>query len=303
MTQPEPRLQTRSPSAWLKLYLKGVVMGSADVVPGVSGGTMALILGIYEELILSLQHFSKPPFWRALRNFRLGAAFRAVNGSFLLVLLFGILTALLLLARLLHWLLEHQQLLVYSFFFGLILASCWLVGKRVTGWTSSRILALLGSALGAWWLVGLSPATTPETAWFVLLSGALAICAMILPGISGAFILVLLGKYAFMLEALSQGRLGVILLFVFGAAAGLLSFVRLLGWLFEHYPNLTLALLTGFMLGSLHKVWPWQSPTGALARPDFAAGALGASAAALTLMGLGALLVLGLERVGARRTS
>ena len=233
-------------------------MGSADVVPGVSGGTMALILGIYETLILSLQGLSGAAFWNALRHFKLGAAFNAVNGRFLVALVAGIATAVLLFAHLITRLLETQQTLLYSLFFGLILASVFVVGRRVRRWTPLVFVALAVSALGAFALVGLSPTTTPDAPWFLLLSGALAICAMVLPGISGAFILLLLGKYAYVLTAVSHFNLGAIALFGLGALFGLLSFVRLLGWLFTHRYDLTLALLTGFMLGSLRKIWPWK---------------------------------------------
>ena len=259
MSAPTP---TRPRAATLKdslvVYLKGVVMGSADVVPGVSGGTMALILGIYETLILSLQQLSGPAFWGALRRFRLAAAFEAVNGRFLVALTAGIATAVLLFAHLLTWLLETQETLLYSLFFGLILASVFVVGRRVRRWTPLPLAVLGVSALGAFVLVGLSPTTTPDSSWFLFLSGALAICAMVLPGISGAFILLLLGKYVYVLEAVSHLDLVAIALFGLGALVGLLSFVRLLGVLFARHYDLTIALLTGFMLGSLRKIWPWK---------------------------------------------
>ena len=233
-------------------------MGSADVVPGVSGGTMALILGIYEDLILSLQSLSGPVFLSALRRFRLGAAFRAVNGRFLVTLLAGIATAVLMFAHAITWLLETQQTLLYSLFFGLILASVFVVGRRVRRWTVAPLAALFLSAAGAFILVGLSPATTPDSPWFLVLSGALAICAMVLPGISGAFILLLLGKYVYVLDAIGHLDIVTIALFGFGALVGLLSFVRLLALLFTHHYDLTIALLTGFMFGSLRKIWPWK---------------------------------------------
>ena len=246
----------------LVVYLKGLVMGSADVVPGVSGGTMALILGIYETLILSLQQVSGAAFWKALRGFKIAAAFEAVNGRFLVALVAGIATAVLVFAHLITWLLETQQTLLYSLFFGLILASVFVVGRRVRRWTFVPLAALVVSAVGAFVLVGLSPTTTPNSPWFLFLSGALAICAMVLPGISGAFILLLLGKYVYVLEAVSHFDLVAVALFGLGALVGLLSFVRLLGWLFARYYTLTIALLTGFMLGSLRKIWPWKNVDG-----------------------------------------
>lgn len=291
--------RARTTRDYLRLYLDGLAVGSADVVPGVSGGTVALILGIYEELIDNLRRLSSRELLRALARGRLGEAFRLAGGPFLLALVAGIGTAVALFARLIRWLLTHQQMLVYSFFFGLILASAALVGQRVHRWTPPLWSALAASAVAAFWLVGLSPAQTPEAGWFVLLAGALAICAMILPGISGAFILVLLGKYEYVLSALAEGRWGVLLLFAAGAAAGLLSFARLLGWLLERRRDLTLALLTGFMLGSLRKVWPWAAEVPA---PTWLS-ATGGTALALALLTLGALLVTALERAGSRRAS
>lgn len=290
--------RARTARDYLRLFLDGVAMGSADVIPGVSGGTVALILGIYEELIGNLRRLSSAELWRALSRGRLREAVMLAGGPFLLALVAGIGTAVALFARLIRWLLAHQQMLVYSFFFGLILASAVLVGRRVRRWTPSLWAALGASALAAFWLVGLSPAQTPEAGWFVLLSGALAICAMILPGISGSFILVLLGKYEYVLGALAEGRWGVLLLFAVGAAAGLLSFARLLGWLLEHRRDLTLAVLTGFMLGSLRKVWPWGAEV-----PPAASGQAACTALALALLALGALLVTALERAGSRRAS
>ena len=292
----------------LFLYLKGLAMGSADVVPGVSGGTMALILGIYEELIESLRNVSTPAFFNAVRRLRVGEAFKVVNGGFLVVLVAGIATAIGLFSSFLPWLLETQQVFVYSFFFGLVAASTYVVGRRVTLWSAVTIAALMASAVGAFFLVGLSPATTPEAAWFIVLSGALAICAMVLPGISGSFILLLLGKYAYVLDAVSDLNLTVILLFGTGALVGLLSFVRLLSWLFDHYYNLTIALLTGFLLGSLRKIYPWKTGLVSEEEPSLATNVLppvfvngelnGALLGALALIVLGAALVLVLEKVG-----
>ncbi|CAN5884721.1 DUF368 domain-containing protein [soil metagenome] len=296
---PQPR--TFKDSA--KLYLKGLVMGSADVVPGVSGGTMALILGVYEELILSLQSLSQPAFLQALLSFKLGTAFEAANGRFLVTLLAGIATAVLLFARVITWLLETQQSLLYSLFFGLILASVFVVGRRVRRWSVGPLMALVASAVGAFLLVGLSPTTTPDSPWFLVLSGALAICAMVLPGISGAFILLLLGKYVYVLNAISHLDIVAIVLFGCGAVVGLLSFVRLLGLLFTRHYDLTIALLTGFMLGSLRKIWPWKRVVGddlvANSLPHlYVNGGLNLlTVASLLLLVLGVGIVLVLNRV------
>lgn len=233
-------------------------MGAADVIPGVSGGTMALILGIYQELVTNLKAFSSPAFIRALVQLRWFEAFMLVGGPFLLSLALGIATAILSLARVLKWLLVNQQPLIYSFFFGLILASVVIVLRQIKRPRPLYWLLFALSTGFTFTLVGLAPATTPETPVFIVFSGALAICAMILPGISGAFILLLLGKYDFMFAALSNLDLVVIGLFLLGAVVGLLSFARLLGYLYQHNHDATIAVLAGFMLGSLRRVWPFQ---------------------------------------------
>lgn len=233
-------------------------MGAADIVPGVSGGTMAFILGIYEELIQSIRAIGQPPFLQALLRLRIAEMLRILNWRFLLALASGILLAILSLAQLLEWLLRAHPIVVWSFFFGLVLASVWVVGKRIERWTPGLVTLLLAGALGAYLLVGLVPVHTPDDWWFLILSGALAICAMILPGISGAFILVLLGKYQFILAAINQRDLLSLALVGSGAAFGLIAFAQVLGWLFDRYHHLMVALLTGLMLGSLRRVWPWK---------------------------------------------
>lgn len=254
--------QKREIGAYVKLVLKGLAMGAADIVPGVSGGTMALILGVYEELIESLRNLGQANFLRKLAKFRLGQAFATLNGSFLIALGSGILLALLLLSRSLEALLQSYPVLIWSFFFGLIAASVITVSRRITQWQAVTIATFLASSLGAYLLVGLVPAQTPQALWFLFFSGALAITAMILPGISGAFILVLIGKYEFMLAAINNRDLLSIAVFALGALIGLISFAQVLGWLFKRYHNVTIALLSGFMLGSLRKIWPWKSSVG-----------------------------------------
>ncbi|HUP45568.1 MAG TPA: DUF368 domain-containing protein [Thermoanaerobaculia bacterium] len=248
----------RKPLDYAGLVARGVCMGAADVVPGVSGGTMAFILGIYEELIDSIRAFARPPFLKALSRFRLKEAAAAVNLPFLIAVGSGILAAILTLARGIEWLLEHQPVLIWSFFFGLVLASVVTVARRIQRWRVSLWIALIAGTVGAWVLVGAVPLQTPEESWFLFLSGALAICAMILPGISGSFILVLLGKYHYILSALNDRNLAPIFWVVLGAAVGIVSFAQVLGWLFRRYHDITVAVLTGLMLGSLRKVWPWK---------------------------------------------
>jgi putative membrane protein len=233
-------------------------MGSADVVPGVSGGTMAFITGIYEELISSIRAIGRPEFWRPVAQLRLGQALRAMNFPFLLAVGSGIALAIITLARGLEWLLIHQPVLLWSFFFGLVLGSVLTVSRRIQQWRLSLWAALVTGAIVAYVLVGLVPLSTPDTWWFLFLSGALAICAMILPGISGAFILVLLGKYQFVLSAVNQRDLVTLALVAAGAIVGIVSFAQLLGWLFRRYHDMTVALLIGLMVGSLRKIWPWK---------------------------------------------
>jgi putative membrane protein len=240
------------------LVARGFLMGSADVVPGVSGGTMAFILGIYEELISSIRAIGRPEFWRAAMRLRFGQALQTINWPFLLAVGSGIALAVITLARGLEWLLIHQPVLLWSFFFGLVLGSVLTVSRRVRRWRLPLWAALAAGTIGAYVLVGLVPLHTPNTWWFLFLSGAIAICAMILPGISGAFVLVLLGKYAPVLNAVNQRDFVTLALVGAGAAVGIVSFAQLLGWLFRRYHDLTVALLIGLMLGSLRKVWPWK---------------------------------------------
>lgn len=242
----------------LFLFLKGIAMGAADVVPGVSGGTIAFITGIYQELIDSLQSINAEALKKLFKE-GLPSAWKHINGNFLVTLFAGILVSVVSLAKGITYLLENHPVLVWAFFFGLIVASAILIGKTIKAWRWDRILGLVFGIAIAYYITIASPAETSEAYWFVFLSGALAICAMILPGISGSFILLLLGKYRFILESLSELRIGVILTFMAGALFGLLSFARVLSWMFKHARELTISVLTGFMIGSLNKVWPWKN--------------------------------------------
>ncbi len=244
-------------SRFVELALKGCAMGMADVVPGVSGGTIAFISGIYEELIDSIRRVDATAL-RLLAKLRLGEFWRHVNGRFLLPVLLGIGVAVFSLARVMTYLLANYPVAVWSFFFGLIVASAWSVGRQVGRWDWKRAAALVVGAVVAWWITVATPAETPDTWWFVMLAGAVAICAMILPGISGAFILLLLGKYQYILQAVGELNIPVIALFLTGAAVGIVSFSHLLAWLLKHWHDVTVATLMGFMIGSLNKVWPWK---------------------------------------------
>ena len=247
----------RTFQGYLILTIKGFCMGAADVVPGVSGGTMAFILGIYEELVKSIRSFDIG-FLRSLCSLKLKDAFDGVPWQFVAAVGMGIFVAIFTLARMLSWLLQNRPVLIWSFFFGLIVASVFAVSRNFNRW-SPAVVALIGfgSAL-TYFLVGLVPASTPDVPWFLFLSGAIAICAMILPGISGAFILVLMGKYHYVLDAVNNRDIFTLFLVAAGAAVGLVTFARLLHWLFDKYHDFTMAVLTGLMLGSLRKVWPWK---------------------------------------------
>ncbi len=219
---------------------------------------MAFILGIYEELVESIRAVAQPPFLKALLGRRWAEALAILNWRFLLAVGAGIVVAILSLARALSWLLAHQPVLLWSFFFGLVLASVVVVSTRVRRWTWPLGISLAAGTVGAYVLVGLVPVQTPNAPWFLFASGALAICAMILPGVSGAFILVLLGKYQYVLHAVNERDVVTLAYVLAGIAVGIVCFAQVLGWLFRRYHDLTVALLTGLMLGSLRKVWPWK---------------------------------------------
>lgn len=233
-------------------------MGAADVVPGVSGGTIAFITEIYEELVNSIKSIGvgalKKLWERGIFSF-----WKHINGNFLVAVFLGILISVFSLANLLEHLLRSYPIMVWSFFFGLILASAIYVSRKITGWNIKRILGTLAGIVVAYMITILTPAQTPEASWFIFLSGALAICAMILPGISGAFILLLLGKYQYVISAVGNLNISVIAILAVGAVVGLISFSKLLSWLLRKFHDLTIAVLAGFMIGSLNKVWPWKT--------------------------------------------
>ncbi len=244
---------------YLMLVLKGIGMGAADVIPGVSGGTIAFITGIYEELIGSIRSFDLTAL-RQLLRLDLRGFWKHVNGNFLVSVLLGIGISIFSLAKLMQYLLENHPIFVWSFFFGLIIASSWLVAREVKRWSIGTVISLVVGVAAAYVITVLNPVQTLTNPswWFIILSGAVAICAMILPGISGAFILLLMGMYSFVIGAVSTFQWSVLLLFAVGAVAGIISFSHLLSWLLEKFHGLTVALLTGFMLGSLNKIWPWK---------------------------------------------
>lgn len=243
--------------SYIIISLKGVAMGAADVVPGVSGGTIAFISGIYEELITSINsiNFSK---FKVLKKEGFKSFWKAINGNFLLALFSGIFISVFSLAKMISWLLVNQPILLWSFFFGLVFASIFFIARVIEKWNLGTISAFVLGAVLAYYITTLPPSENTGSLPFLFLSGALAVCAMILPGISGAFILVLLGSYKTILDAVHEQELYTVATVAMGAVFGLLSFARLLKWMFENYKNSTLALLTGFILGSLNKIWPWK---------------------------------------------
>ncbi len=239
------------------LGARGLAMGAADVIPGVSGGTIAFITGIYEELINSIKSVNKS-FFTILFKEGIPAAWKHINGNFLFAVLSGILISIFSLARVITWLLEHYPLMVWAFFFGLIVASAWHVGRKINRWNFLTVISLLVGVVVAAYITIATPASTPEAGWFIFISGCIAIMAMILPGISGSFILLLMGKYEFILNAVKNLQITTILTFAAGCVIGIISFSNVISWLFRKFPDATLALLTGFMLGSLNKLWPWK---------------------------------------------
>ena len=250
-------MEKRSAKDYTLLKIKGKVMWAADVVPGVSGGTIAFIVGIYDELIDSIKSINMHSL-KLLFTGKITAFWKAINANFLLSLLFGIAVSILSLAKLMTYLLTNEPVLVWSFFFGLVLASTWFVSKDIKERNWKTILGFIAGVVIAYYITIATPAETSTSLLFIFLCGAIAICAMILPGISGSFILVLLGKYFYIMEAVNKLDLIVLGVFAFGALLGITSFSRVLSYALKHFRNITLSVLTGFMLGSLNKVWPWK---------------------------------------------
>ena len=300
----------------LLIFFKGMAMGAADVVPGVSGGTIALIAGVYERLLAALGACTPNKLVWLARG-RVKETWRAVDGTFLAALLGGILTSIASVASLISYLLEAHPELIWSFFFGLILVSVYVVGREVQRWNLGTIALTLAATAFAYLLTSAGALQWPATLPMIFLAGAIAICAMILPGISGSFILVLLGLYATVLGAVRSFDLTLLTVFALGCLAGMLSFSRLVSWLLLHARSATMAVATGLLIGSLNKVWPWkqtltwrQNSHGAM-EPMQQANLLPANYEALTgapshwlgglaLMASAVVLVLGLEWIGQR---
>ena len=268
-------MASRTPKQWLDLGLRGMAMGAADLVPGVSGGTVAFIVGIYEELLTTIGNLGVGTIRSVFKEGPV-ETWRSYNLGFLAALVLGMASSVALLAGLLHHLLAEHPVLLWSFFFGLVAASVPFMLREIQGPDRSiAALALLLFGAGiAWWLTGLPPLVQSDAPLFLFFSGAIAICAMILPGISGSFVLVLLGAYSAVIGALKGLDIVRIAAFGGGALSGLLGVSKGLGWVFRSHRALALALLSGFLLGSLRKLWPWKENLGLLfthsdGRPEY----------------------------------
>lgn len=287
---------------YLMVGLKGACMGAADVIPGVSGGTIAFIMGIYDEFVGSIASINAEAV-RLLLKGKFKAFWKHINGTFLVSLIAGIVLSVILLAGLMQTLLTVYPIQTWAFFFGLIVASSIFILRGISGWKPRDILMLvLGGVMGVT-VCTLSPTQTPDALWFIFLSGAIAICAMILPGISGSFILLILGKYQYIMGTISGlvagenfgGNLLILCVFLVGAAVGILGFSKFLHWLLARWNKETLLVLAGFIIGSLIKVWPWSNPE-ALAQAERAGGLQAGWAILFALIGF--CLVTGIELAG-----
>lgn len=292
---------------YVLLVLKGMGMGAADVVPGVSGGTIAFIVGIYDELIDSIKSINATSI-KLFFSGRFAECWKQVNGGFLLSILLGVGISVFSLAKAITWLLVEHPVLVWAFFFGLVLASTWFVAKDIKEWNWKTVLGFVVGTVLAYFITVATPAETPSNLLFIFLCGAIAICAMILPGISGSFILVLLGKYFYVMDAVKSLKVSVLIVFAAGCLIGITSFSRLLSYALKHVRNITLAVLSGFMLGSLNKVWPWKETVATytdshgMVKPLVEANILPDRYVpeAIGLMILGFLMVYVLEKISAK---
>ena len=237
-----------------------MAMGAADIVPGVSGGSIALISGIYGRLLDSINSFNGENL-KLLLKFEFKQFYKAVNGTFLLSLFLGILTSIFTLSKLITYLMDEHPVPLWSFFCGLILVSAFVILKGIERWHLGVVIAIIIGTVAAYFVTELPPVSSPEAIWFTFLSGAIAICAMILPGISGSFLLLILGKYETILNAVSERDIITLGVFASGCLVGILSFSRVISWLLKKYYATTIGLLSGFMLGSMNKLWPWKIVT------------------------------------------
>lgn len=287
--------------------LKGFAMGAANVIPGVSGGTIALLTGIFNELIEALNALMSVSSWKMLLKGRFADFWKAIHGTFLLWLAIGVVLSVFSLAKLMEYVLSHHPVQTWAFFFGLIIVSAIFMLSDIKGWKGSDILWLVaGIALGAF-ICLMSPTETTSDMWFIALCGAIAVCTMILPGISGSFILVLFGKYEYIMKAVSELNIPVLLVFTLGCVIGIIAFSKFLHWLIGKYEKQTLLVLIGFTIGALVKVWPWADKAAneaANALTGVPAGTLHVPGAVLwALIGAGLVLVLELLSANSRTSS
>lgn len=250
-------MSKRSIKDYLLLSAKGLGMGAADVVPGVSGGTVAFITGIYEELLTSISNINLKAL-KVLKKDGVKDFWMHINGNFFVALFLGIGISLASLAKVTTYLMEEQPVALWSFFFGLVAASIFYVGKQVKEKDAKAFIGFVLGAGTAYWITILPPFVGSDSLVLLFFAGMIAICAMILPGISGSFILLILGAYQTIMTAIDSLDLVVLAVVAAGCVVGLLSFSRVLKWLFEKYESVTIAVLTGFLLGSLNKLWPWK---------------------------------------------
>ncbi|SHM33226.1 putative membrane protein [Cyclobacterium lianum] len=239
------------------LFLKGMGMGSADIVPGVSGGSIALVTKIYEELLASINAFDLEAL-RLLLQFNILAFWKKVNGGFLLTLLLGIFTSIFAFSKAITFLIDHFPIPLWSFFCGLILISAIIILRDIRRWNLMTVLIFPLGVVLAYFITALPMMVLPDHIWLTFLSGAIAICAMILPGISGSFLLLILGKYEYILTAVNDRDFLVLAVFALGCITGLLLFSRVISWFLKNFHGLTLSFLSGFMIGSINKIWPWK---------------------------------------------
>lgn len=242
---------------YILTYLKGMSMGAADVVPGVSGGSIALIAGIYERLLDSIKSVDKTALGFLLK-FEIKNLWNHIDASFLFTLLAGIMTSIFSLSKVITYLMDYHPIPLWSFFCGLIIISAILILKDIQRWTFGVVLALIIGTVVAYWITSLPPTTTPNTLWFTFVAGAIAICAMILPGISGSFLLLVMGQYERIIGAVNEKDFLIIIVFGSGCLVGILAFSRVVSYLLKHYHAVTIGVLSGFMVGSLNKIWPWK---------------------------------------------
>ena len=261
----------RSFFSYLTIIFKGIAMGAADVVPGVSGGTIAFISGIYEELIESIDKINLGVF-KVWKTYGFKTAWNSINGTFLVALFSGIAISILSLAKLIKWLLHNEPVLLWSFFFGLVLASILYIAKQIKNWSALVFVAIVLTSILSYYITLAEPFASPDSPYYLLFCGFIAIITMILPGVSGAFILLILGAYQTAIDTINNLRDGLFTgnmelfkeafinfsLLALGAIVGIKVFSKLLNWMFKHKKNLTLAIITGFMIGSLNKIWPWK---------------------------------------------